>query len=213
MRVSNFSVQIPEARERDSGHAEIPHGTQYTLRIGNYSSRRCDAEVVVDGKPVGGFRIDAYETITLERPAHDTGRFTFYRAGTSEASAAGEGKITTDDRGLIQVTFKPERYYERPTPTVMPRIGHLSAFPQHKQKTSGGTTETSANEPREFTCNSPGVTGLSGQSQQSFYNVSPLSYDLNDVVTISVRLVAAEVGPRELTPANRQGNPVPSPLP
>jgi hypothetical protein len=221
MRVGNFSLQIPEARERDSGHAEIPHGTVYAIRLGNHTGRQCDAEVVVDGKPVGGFRIDAFGSITLERPAHDTGRFTFYRAGTSEAAAAGEANVATDSRGLVQVTFQPERY--RPPPVA--RSGGLrpmSVGPQYEVKTSGslrhmapagaggqmsygGTTET---------CAAPGVTGLSGRSNQSFYNVSSLDYDPAEVVTITLRLVAVADGPRELTPADRgQANPVPSPLP
>jgi hypothetical protein len=237
MRVGSFSLLVPEGRERDSGHVEIPHGQVYTLRIGNHLGRRCDAEVTVDGKPIGGFRVESFQTITLERPGHDTGRFTFYKAGTSEAQAAGESKVASDDRGLVQVVFRPEKT----PPAPPPRVGHvhpmgMSAGPQYQSdevKTSGGIIRPRSmgggqscsafpDAPAGFetyggaspTSASPGVTGLSGQSRQRFYDVAPVEFDPTECVTITLRLVAVEVGPRELTPADRgTGNAVPAPLP
>lgn len=42
MRVGNFSLLIPEGRERDSGHVEMQHNTQYQLRLGNhYHDKPC----------------------------------------------------------------------------------------------------------------------------------------------------------------------------
>ena len=124
MRVNNFSVLVPQARETDSGHATIQHGTVYHIRLGNHDyRRRCDAEVSVDGKVIGLFRINANDSFTLERPADNTGRFTFFDAGTDEAKVAGVDGITKDDRGLIQVTFKPERVqYVRPVQPAVPFV-------------------------------------------------------------------------------------------
>ncbi len=60
MRVNSFSVMVPEGQERDSGHVELRHNTQYSLRLGNHdSNRHCDAQVSVDGKEIGNFRINA----------------------------------------------------------------------------------------------------------------------------------------------------------
>ena len=54
---------------------------------------------------VGTWRVPKRKTITLEHPANDQGRFTFYRLGTPEARAAelAEGP----DLGLIEVRFLP----------------------------------------------------------------------------------------------------------
>lgn len=211
MRVGSFSVYVPEGRERDSGHVELPHGSVYTLRLGNHGSRRCDAEVSIDGKSVGVFRLNG-GTMTLERPADDNGRFTFFAADSAEGAQAGAGSVGRVDRGLVQVVFRPER--ERPMGVV-----RGAGFEK------GGTTLTSLgdNEVRSrcfggeektsggiLGLNQAGVTGLTGQSDQNFVSVANLDYDLNGAVTISLRLVTG-VAVRELRPVTR-GNAVPAPV-
>jgi hypothetical protein len=203
MRVGNFSLWIPQGTERDSGHVEMRHNTVYSLRIGNNNhSQRCDATVTVDGKEIGCFRIDAGRTITLERPSHDPGCFTFFETDSQQAQSAGVGSIANVDRGLVQVVFRPERKrYER------------------EEKTSGGVTKDISHLDLEFcsrgdvadsgsvTCDyDSGITGLTGKSSQTFYNVPNLDYEPNAEVTISLRLVCGS-GVRELKPSPRS-NPV-----
>lgn len=120
MRIGNFSVLIPEGREHGSGHVALPHNTQYVIRMGNHGSPRCDATVEVDGKEVGSFRINGYGNLVLERSVNDTGRFTFFKADSAEGVSAGAGEVTADLRGLIKVTFRPEK-----CASFVPRVGHM----------------------------------------------------------------------------------------
>lgn len=225
MRVANFSATIPEGREKDSAHVVIPHGTKYTLRLQNHhNSRRTDAAVTIDGKPMGVFRLDAGRgSITLERPAHDEGRFTFYAANTEEYAAAAGGAVAADDRGLVRVVFRPEK-----APAA--RVGNVTLPPDAfdrqgsnvypaggEQKTSGGIVLPLACRAKSFggprgQSVTAGVTGLSGHSRQKFTDVEALDYDPGEEVTITLRLVAAADGPRPLTAAVPRSNPVPAPV-
>jgi len=106
MKLQEFSVSIAEGNETDDGYVQMTHATPYTIVLCNDGDFRCDADVSVDGRLVGTWRVNKRETVGLERPVHDTGRFTFYQTGTPEAAAAG---IREDaNTGLIRVIFKPE---------------------------------------------------------------------------------------------------------
>ncbi len=112
MKLNQFSVTIAEGKEIADGYIYIKHGTQYTVLLENESNRRCDAEVYLDNRQVGIWRIDSYGTVRIERPVHDNGRFTFYQAHTSEAIQAG---ITENNStGLIRVLFKSEQIRTKP---------------------------------------------------------------------------------------------------
>jgi len=203
MRVGEFSVTIPEGNEQGSGHVTLRHGAQYVIQMLNNGPRRCDALVEVDGKPVGGFRLNAWGGLTLERPQHDDGRFTFYEAASAEGQKVG-GAVAKDERGLIKVTFKPER--QRPM-----ACGQSCRSFESEEKTSGGVMRGAG--PMSFSAPqnaSPGVTGLTGKSNQSFYEVANLDYDPAMETVITLRLVVGEPEPRELTPVATRANPVPA---
>jgi hypothetical protein len=107
MKLNQFSVTIAEGKEAADGYVYLKHCTQYTILLQNESNRRCDAEVYLDDRQVGIWRIDSHGSVRIERPVHDNGRFTFYEAHTPEAIQAG---ITENSStGLIRVLFKPER--------------------------------------------------------------------------------------------------------
>lgn len=242
MRIGNFSVLIPEGREHGSGHVALPHNTQYVIRMGNHGSPRCDATVEVDGKEVGSFRINGYGNLVLERSVNDTGRFTFFEADSAEGASAGAGEIATDLRGLVRVTFRPEKYV-KPIPFVggvrtirgmcapAPRMGgsigqsaggwstqqygavskgpeptcggFVGAFPTN-QCDMGGSYSAPAGA-------AAGVTGLTGSSNQTFYEVPNLDYDPAGEVIITLRLVEATNAVRPLQAVQR-GNPTPAPV-
>jgi len=201
MRVGNFSVQVPEGKERESGHVLLDHNTQYVLRLGNHCyDRRCDAVVTIDGKDIGGYRINPGSSIVLERSSHDTGRFTFFRSDSAEAGQAGAGGVATQDRGLVRVVFKPERRRDREEKTsgVVPSsLNMLRARGMDFPKSSGVSGQNA----------SEGVTGLTGRSDQQFYEVPNLDYDPLEETVINIRLVAGQ-GVRELKPVAKS-NPVP----
>jgi hypothetical protein len=193
MRVKDFSVTIPQGVETREGYVEMEHDRQYTIGLRNASSRQCDAEVKVDGKLVGTFRLRGYGSTTLERSPEDSGRFTFLRLDSAEAGAAGLGNVARDDLGTIQVTFRPER----------PSYG--------EEKTSGmfPTVERS----KSLRTRGPGGTGLTGHSSQSFVTVGGIDHDPAETVIVTLRLVERERGVRPLVGARPvEANPVPPPV-
>lgn len=216
MRVGNYSVLVPEGVEQSSGHVALEHGRQYTLRLMNHDHRRCDAEVTIDGKSLGGFRLLGHGQMTLERMPHDSGRLTFYSSGTNDAAAAGEGGISVPDKGLIQVRFVPEKRPAEPVRTVQPvgMVPTMGGGPLLRSRSFGAGGPSAplefAPEAEEKTCG--GITGLSGHSNQQFVTVGGIDRDEGAAVTISLRLITLKSGPRPLTPAGAVGNPVPEPV-
>jgi len=183
MYLNQFSIRVPEGHERTSGYVEMEHCKQYTLVLRNDHDMRCDAEVSIDGKTIGTFRIAARSNIRLERKPDDDGRFTFYRMGSSEAERAELGNVSASDLGLIRVIFTPEEQWT----TTHAGSGVIVAW------TAGGT-------------------GLSGHSNQSFRTVGDICYDYSRQTTIHLRLVAARNDePRPLC-STMTSNPIPPPV-
>ncbi len=120
MRLDNFSVTVAGGNERENGYVELNHGQQYSVLLSNHLNRRCAAEVTVDGKHVGTFRLQAYGQLSLERPTNENGRFTFYEDGTPEFTKAGIDKVAKSDRGLVSVTFKPEKERRQEVEPIRP---------------------------------------------------------------------------------------------
>ena len=222
MRVGSYSLLVPEGVERSTGHVEVPHGTRYTLRIGNHDHRRCDAEVTIDGVTIGVFRLNGHQTAVVERKPDDRGRFTFYAADSADGAQAGAALISTDLRGLVQVKFTPGRPEFRPT--SRPQIvrsreageviltSALRGGPGGQSQ--GGRYSTYAGEQLSFSSEnkaSAGITGLSGHSYQEFSEAAPMDLDHAAAVTISVRLVVGP-GVNAPRPLAARGNPVPDPV-
>ncbi len=183
MRLGNFSVEIPQGRELDSGYVAMRHNTKYAIRLSNFSHLRCDAEVEIDGKLVGIWRVPSEQSIFIERPVHDTGCFTFYKTGTVESKKAA--LVSSDKLGLLSVLFKPE---EEQTSFLDFDLDCCLSFDEELE--AGGT-------------------GLSGKSGQTFNTVQPLDYDETGFVQIHLRLGCGADEPRPLTPVS---TPVPPPL-
>lgn len=217
MRLNEFSVQVLPGRELSSGYVAMQHNAQYSLSLHNYRAEACDAEVSVDGKSIGAFRIYAGGKIVLERPEGDTGRFTFYKLGTPEAGLA---QLSDDENlGRISVTFKPAKKFVgvlnavATEPWTSPWTGGWSTTDGVNYRSSnsgaayGATYSASADVAMASAGGmAAGGTGLSGESSQKFYTVSPLDYDESQITTINLRLVADKNTPRPLT---QSSNPVP----
>lgn len=171
MKLNDFEVIIPEGDETEVGHVCLKHGTQYSIKLRNHSERLlCNATVKIDGRSVGTWRVAQSEAITIERPVHDSGRFTFYQEGTAEAAKADIRQ--TEELGLISVLFRPEKRKD------VPLIQHMAA-------------------PRPYAA---GGTGLSGKSAQQFVEAEEIEIDDEGAVTIHLRLVAVQSEPRPLFP-------------
>lgn len=230
--VNVLGVDKGTPNESASGYVYMKHDQKYAIEMANRELSRCDAEVKIDGKVVGVWRLDPYEELTIERPADDDGIFTFYRKGSNEEKKVNAG-IKKDERGLIQVRFIPEKqchvpvypwWWQRTYPWNTPTYGATSGILR------GGNIGTnqvnlcshsSSSKPREEKTSGleSGVTGLSGQSDQRFNTVAAISRDYSKAVTISLRLVAKrkrgrkrkkKQGARPLLAA--KANPVPKPV-
>ncbi len=202
MRINNFEVRIHPGAETADGYVEMYHNTQYALRLTNHWQVRCDAQVEIDGKSVGTWRIPARQTICLERPAHDTGRFTFYKMGTPEATQA---QLQYHDKlGLVQVTFTPEK---RRRPVYRPMMDAMEA--ESLCESAGGSGFFKSKCTR-----SAGGTGLSGRSSQRFGVANQIEYDYSQQAAISLRLVCQEAYVDEIRPLNPapHANPAPAPV-
>jgi hypothetical protein len=84
------------------------HNSTYKLNLTNDRSTKCDAEVWIDGEKVGVWRIEAYGSTIIERPATINRKFVFLRENSSRAHSAGI-QSGRSDNGLIKVVFKPAR--------------------------------------------------------------------------------------------------------
>lgn len=199
MRVGQFSVFIPEGREMSSGHVSLKHGQQYTVKVINHNSVEADAEITIDGKIVGCFRIAPRRDIQLERNPNDRGKFTFYKLDSTEGQQINLAQISANDLGLVQVVCKPAKKKEE--------IRVLRSAGGQHTNTSYPRGQSMSGELRTL---SAGGTGLSGHSSQNFVEVSAIDYDIEGITTISLRLVEENNQPREMKANNEKANPVPS---
>ena len=219
MQANSYSVRVIGGLEVAGGYVEMSHGQTYSLQLRNSRNTRCDASVYLDSKHVGTWRIPSHTSINIERPAHDKGKFTFYKAGTSEARQAQLNE-SSDDLGLVRVVFTPE-YEVRPLNNTW--------YPSSVTYTSGWKTDgwnpyvtyrtssVNADYPVAMAAMaspakdvSAGGTGLSGKSGQDFGTAEQMSLDYGQRVTINLRLVCKDDStPRPLTAYE---TPVPPPV-
>jgi len=215
MVFNQYSVRVSPGQEIEDGYVLMKHGDVYTLNLRNFREVRCAANVIIDGRDVGTWLINAYGSITLERPVNDEGRFTFYQSGTNEFSKVGGDAVSVNDRGLIRVIFTPEKVQ----PVAQPVVKSYYVAASVPKEDSGNPKFSWANS-NTFTTNvdsysgqrgtSAGVTGLSGHSDQKFYTVDGFEHDYSRQITINLRLVAKRDEPRPLVSVS---NPVPPPVP
>ena len=199
MLLNNFSVRIVGGTEVAGGYVELAHGRQYSIVLSNKNATRCDAKVTIDGKTIGEFRVNAHSSITLERPVHDSGKFTFYKSGSIEAEQAQLDEASAE-LGLVNVVFTPEHqatysvtystYNPRPITTTDTWSNTGNDYPIAMAAVASPVTRGL----------SSGGTGLSGKSRQEFVETNALNHDYLRQTTINLRLVCREDnGPRPLT--------------
>jgi len=88
----------------------MEHGDTYCIWLRNHAQDVTDVIIEINGKEVGGWRLEGFVTATIERPADETGKFTFYEIGSSESLKAGLDLIDRNDLNLVKVTFIPKRH-------------------------------------------------------------------------------------------------------
>jgi len=198
MFLNGFSISVPESQEETSdGYVVLKHNQNFSIRLHNShkfdgSCKPADAEVHVQGKHVGTFRVPYGQTVIIERSVDDNGKFTAYRNGTYEAQLA-EIDAGDPNNGLIKVIWKPGYKYKPPINYVSSGITINWDDPNinsnHYLDSSTFTNSTIGCSAQYSTTRglSGGGVGLSGHSDQSFMEVDSLTYDEPDT-TIYLRI-------------------------
>ncbi len=129
VRINGFALEVHDIDgpvEKiiydEANYYAMADRTEYTLKLTNDLAVRTDAHVWINGEHVGVWRINPYSTITIERPANVSRRFTLFKEGTRAAMDAGIIPGSSDN-GLIKIVFKPEAkvFYEAvPTLSSIP---------------------------------------------------------------------------------------------
>lgn len=197
-----FGLTIQNRADDYNGYVRLPHGASYAVCFSNQQNRRADAELSIDGLSMGTWRLSAYQTSCVDRPADDTGRFTFYRARSSEGYAVGSADVSRQDKGLVSVRYYPEIervYAPGPPRPVVPysRTEPMMRSQEDAMDYAAPSSEAYSSAPtaRQYKRTPPrgnlgaGVTGLSGHSNQHFATAGPIERDYADAVTVQLRLV------------------------
>lgn len=163
-----LSIHADEARPfRRNGfdYVALPSGEEYAVELHNNHSTRCDVELYIDGTHVGGFVIQAHESITVERPEGVKRRFTFFNESSDVARS-------------VSAIFKPQKHILYTTSKQVPRASMLSS-----------EARLSAQPKEQYNA---GVTVLGDRSRQTFTEVKSLldsEIDWPLSTEVSLRLV------------------------
>lgn len=232
--LNGFSLSVPEAQEETSdGYVILNHNQHFRIRLHNGHKdngigKAADCEVYLQGKYIGTYRIPFGQTVYLEHPINDFGKFTAYRNGTPEADQA-EINPDSPDNGLIKVVWKPgtkKCHYE----VIDPYIGtgnHYtkawikaietypvrysdntsSALPLYYDSTTDGgyhffdvSTSCCAKSHTTRSCNelTGGGIGLSDHSDQKFTETESLDYSGEGSTTMYLRISFRNEEPRPI---------------
>lgn len=184
MKIGKCEARVIPGVEMASGHVKMTHGTEYSVYVGNGFSEDADAEISVDGKLIGTWRIPAFLNVEIERPANSERKLTFYKSGTAESFHSGEISVNRDNMGLVSVKIIPERRREM-------MVGYSSML--------GGAMRYGG-----------GMSGLGRMSSQRFGIARKIDRDYLRAITINLRLVCDNSYPVPITDVRE--NPVPPPL-
>lgn len=186
-----FSLSIQNQDEDGRGYVRMIHATTYAICFRNNLGRAVDAEVSIDGLPMGTWRLTPRRSACVDRPVADTGQFTFYRADSSEGYAVGSGQVARSDKGRVSVRFIPEIERHYPTPTPYAPTNRY-APDQELANDAAPSAQYGARSKTTLPSQSrlgAGVTGLSGESDQRFGTTGAIKRDWANAVTLELRLV------------------------
>lgn len=196
--VNGFKVGIKQSESLyessiDNGYVALDDNTEYKLLLTNNKSGRCDAHVFIDGESVGIFRVNGYQTITIERPVSVNRKFVFMREKTQNIAKKGK-----DENGLVRVIFRPEEIsYDLENYELSDSYNSKGLMARGRGiKSSNGIIKKSFNLSMgsdaipQSTEYESGLTVLGDTSRQNFSSVSKLTnIDTKNITTINLRLV------------------------
>lgn len=183
----NYGIDIPGAKDLGNKLFVFPHnerGYVYGIKLVNNSSQRCDVELTNNGKNVGTFRLNPYQSWAIKRPANDTGQFTLFPKGSSSAISSGQYQVHDDLNGLIEARFYPDI-----TSTPIQRSPvYDSGFESYSLD---GAVPLCGSSIRGISKSissrgdlSGGVTGLTGHSNQKFNEAEQIQRGTSTIIRI-----------------------------
>lgn len=176
----DWNTKINKIIKNGHTYYSLPHNSEYVVRMHNYSSKRTNTCLFIDGEFMGKWRINANSYIDVERPVHNNRKFTFVR----ETSKIGKmGNITNGDfnNGLIEVTFTPELNLN-----YNYDCDYDYDYDRYNLKNSDCVIISCNNNSQEYMT---GGTVLGHDSGQRFGNASHMTEDKSKSVTKRIRLI------------------------
>lgn len=169
-------------------HAYYPlkHSSNYQIRLGNNTDKRCNVILFIDGKKMGKWRIDAYDSIKLERPSQSSRKFVFVKENSWKGEM-GNVRNRAMKNGLIEAKFIPEQNYDRNRWDSFSNSSIDNGVRQNCRKF--GIHQSFGENMNDCNYNSSGATILGRNSQQHFNTASRMEEDHNRSVIKRVRLV------------------------
>ncbi|XP_078590714.1 uncharacterized protein LOC144870446 isoform X2 [Branchiostoma floridae x Branchiostoma japonicum] len=174
---------------------EMDHGSSYRIRLTNSHLSSCEAQLDIDGKDVGTWRLEPGQQVELERPEEEQMCFTFF--STRLAPPDSGIRRGEEENGLVQVTFTPEKMREERTKMKDPYRGG----DQVAGDDTSSSDSSSDDEDEPFRSDTPlnwssGATALQGVSRQEFEQVeAEMEKDEEKRVIMILRLVARTDAP------------------
>ncbi|XP_067054537.1 uncharacterized protein [Acropora muricata] len=114
--LEGYSVQIVGGKHfstPDGEFVELKSGTQYEIRLKNSHPYACHVDIFIDGYDVGGWIMQGGQQFTVERPAHEAKKFTFYRVKKAP-KGSGIDASRTEENGVVKCVFTPEAFVDIP---------------------------------------------------------------------------------------------------
>lgn len=205
--MSRFDVQILSDHVKRIGeyYYTLPNYSNYQIRLINNGDTRADAYVSIDGEKIGIWRVNAYSSIVIERPANLNRKLVFSKEYDTTDKKLGI-QIINPASGTVSVTFKPEAYTITPyieSPTVLPRwkYGRIPSkslkqslkqpidnkYQQYQHSAGDYTNDlTYYKKSYDFVT---GATFLGAGSDQLFRNTARIyEYDPTSIKTIRVKM-------------------------
>lgn len=220
--LNGFSIKIiPDSYVKHITNAgnnyfSIPSMSEYKIKLTNNRTVRCDAEIYIDGEPIGIWRIQAYSSIIVERPANINRKFVFTAEKSFDPFVYDADKSPVTKKlipektvyGLITVIFKPENRFGCPYETS-PYITAPAFYNEYEYSWSDATQAPdttyvgsfgSVIQPTNFILDKgaykSGATILGGGTDQIFGVTAKLcNIDNSNVTNISLRLIPAVTRP------------------
>lgn len=198
MRYEEFEVSINDENgvpfpERDR-RVEVPHGAHYQVFLYNHLNRRAEAELSIDGKVLGTWRLNPHTPALLKTPTTGGKMFTAFFPDSAEGVTGELYNVPKNLLGLVTVKFFPEVQKIEPMRNVS---DDSTLWNQNSPVKSLGIDDivyrgaSRGGSNAEASIRSKGMgTALMGDSNQHYGKVGALERDPNKIVIIHLRIVA-----------------------